>query len=309
MTPTLSSSPHRKWGLILICYLFPHEPSRCVITELCGQVYGQEGSVCSHHTLPQSPGWRRKLPGQETPLSAEGGSQSWKHSEGDFWRGETQRPWCCPPEQRKRDHSGGRHAHTETKTEKKGGDRPWQIQEHRDRRTEAERNKSETHRGGEWDSGTRYGFFLSEKVRSCRGSASWYQELPHFPGEEADLKRVPDVRFKQKLQAAEQDSLWYWASLSLIKSSSEEARETTTIAQSPSRVWLFVTPWTAARQDSLSFTISWSLLGLTSMESGILFIYLILCRPRGKREPLESSASCPGAAGGFVQWPIRVTTI
>ena len=46
-----------------------------------------------------------------------------------------------------------------------------------------------------------------EKVQSCRGSASWYQELPHFPGEEADLKRVPDVRFKQKLQAAEQDSL------------------------------------------------------------------------------------------------------
>ena len=27
-----------------------------------------------------------------------------------------------------------------------------------------------------------------------------------------------------------------------------------------SRVWLFVTPWTAARQASLSFTISWSLL-------------------------------------------------
>ena len=48
---------------------------------------------------------------------------------------------------------------------------------------------------------------MSEKVQSSRGSASWYQELPHFPGEEADLKRVPDVRFKQKLQAAEQDSL------------------------------------------------------------------------------------------------------
>ena len=29
---------------------------------------------------------------------------------------------------------------------------------HGDRRTEAERNKSETHRGGERDSGTRYGF-------------------------------------------------------------------------------------------------------------------------------------------------------
>ena len=31
------------------------------------------------------------------------------------------------------------------------------------------------------------------------------------------------------------------------------------VVQSPSRVQLFVTPWTAARQASLSLTISWSL--------------------------------------------------
>ena len=31
------------------------------------------------------------------------------------------------------------------------------------------------------------------------------------------------------------------------------------VVQSPSRVQLFVTPWTAACQDSLSLTISWSL--------------------------------------------------
>ena len=34
-----------------------------------------------------------------------------------------------------------------------------------------------------------------------------------------------------------------------------------------SRVWLFATPWTAARQASLSITNSWSLLKLMSMES------------------------------------------
>ena len=34
-----------------------------------------------------------------------------------------------------------------------------------------------------------------------------------------------------------------------------------------SRVQLFVTPWTAARQASLSFTISQSVLKLTSIES------------------------------------------
>ena len=32
------------------------------------------------------------------------------------------------------------------------------------------------------------------------------------------------------------------------------------LLQSPNLVWLFGTPWTAARQTSLSFTISWSLL-------------------------------------------------
>ena len=40
--------------------------------------------------------------------------------------------------------------------------------------------------------------------------------------------------------------------------------------QSLSCVWLFATPWTAARQASLSFTVSWSLLKLMSIESMML---------------------------------------
>ena len=39
-----------------------------------------------------------------------------------------------------------------------------------------------------------------------------------------------------------------------------------TSVQSLSHVQLFVTPWTAARQGSLSFTNSWSLLKLMSIE-------------------------------------------
>ena len=38
------------------------------------------------------------------------------------------------------------------------------------------------------------------------------------------------------------------------------------VVQSLSLVWLIATPWTAARQASLSFTISWSLLKLISIE-------------------------------------------
>ena len=49
--------------------------------------------------------------------------------------------------------------------------------------------------------------------------------------------------------------------------------------QSLSRVQLFTTPWTAARQASLSITNSWSLPKLMSIESVIPSNHLILCRP------------------------------
>ena len=49
--------------------------------------------------------------------------------------------------------------------------------------------------------------------------------------------------------------------------------------QSLSHVQLFNTPWTAAHQASLSFTISWSLLKLISIESVIPSNHLILCCP------------------------------
>ena len=43
-------------------------------------------------------------------------------------------------------------------------------------------------------------------------------------------------------------------------------------------VWLFATPWTAARQASLSITNSWSLLKLMSIESVMPSNHLIFCR-------------------------------
>ena len=45
------------------------------------------------------------------------------------------------------------------------------------------------------------------------------------------------------------------------------------------RVQLFVTPWTAARQASLSYTVSQSLLKFMSIELVMLPNHLILCRP------------------------------
>ena len=46
-----------------------------------------------------------------------------------------------------------------------------------------------------------------------------------------------------------------------------------------SHVQLFATPWTAARQASLSITNSWSLLKLVSIESVMPSNHLILCHP------------------------------
>ena len=48
---------------------------------------------------------------------------------------------------------------------------------------------------------------------------------------------------------------------------------------SVTQVQLFVTPWTTARQASLSITNSWSLLRLMSIESVMPSNYLILCCP------------------------------
>ena len=55
--------------------------------------------------------------------------------------------------------------------------------------------------------------------------------------------------------------------------------DTFSSVQSLSRVWLFATPWTSARQASLSITNSQSPLKPMSIESVIPSNHLILCHP------------------------------
>jgi len=59
--------------------------------------------------------------------------------------------------------------------------------------------------------------------------------------------------------------------------------------QSLSRVWLFVTPWIAARQASLSITNSRSSPRLTSIESVMPSSHLILCHPLLLLPPIPPS--------------------
>ena len=56
-------------------------------------------------------------------------------------------------------------------------------------------------------------------------------------------------------------------------------RHSLVVVQTLSYVCVFVTPWTAARQASLSFTSSQSLLKLMSIESVMPSNHFILCHP------------------------------
>ena len=69
------------------------------------------------------------------------------------------------------------------------------------------------------------------------------------------------------------------SSISLAPSWSQPCAVVIVVVQSLSHVRLFPTPWTAARQASLSFTNSLSLLRLMFIESVMPSNHLILCRP------------------------------
>ena len=62
-------------------------------------------------------------------------------------------------------------------------------------------------------------------------------------------------------------------------SSTRSCLQTPRFSMLLSCVWLFVTPWTAAHQAPLSFTLSQSLLKLKSIESMMPSNHFTLCRP------------------------------
>ena len=75
------------------------------------------------------------------------------------------------------------------------------------------------------------------------------------------------------------------------------------VVQSLSCVWPFVTPWDEARQSSLSFTISWILLKLMSIESMIPSNHLILCRPLLLPEIFPSIKVFSNELTLCIRWP------
>ena len=87
------------------------------------------------------------------------------------------------------------------------------------------------------------------------------------------------------------------------------------VLQLLNRVWLFVTPWTIARQASLSFTIFRRLLKLMSVESMITSNHLVLWNLAATKLPrlwapmskgyLSYSVVLVSTMGLGTQWEIR----
>ena len=73
--------------------------------------------------------------------------------------------------------------------------------------------------------------------------------------------------------------------------------------QSLSHIWLFVTPWSAARQASLSITNSWSLLKLKSIESVMPSNQLILCHPLLLPSIFPSIGVFSSKSALCIRWP------
>ena len=74
--------------------------------------------------------------------------------------------------------------------------------------------------------------------------------------------------------------------------------------QSLSSVWLFVTPWTAAHQASLSITNSWSSPKPMSIESMMPSNHLILCCPLLLLPSIFLSISVFSSESAFhIRWP------
>ena len=74
--------------------------------------------------------------------------------------------------------------------------------------------------------------------------------------------------------------------------------------QSLSHVWLFVNPWTAAHQASMSITNSWSLLKPMSIELVTPASHLILCCPLLLLPPIPPSIKVfSNESTLHVRWP------
>ena len=131
-----------------------------------------------------------------------------------------------------------------------------------------------------------YVLYVSHHHSPALGKHCWYRTL----GQERCKRHDPCLQEASKLKGVK--IAWLLPSESLGLNSQAPLCLPSNMfssVQSLSRVRLFATPWIAARQASLSITISQSSLRLTSIEFVMPSSHLILCRPLLLLPPIPPS--------------------
>ena len=75
------------------------------------------------------------------------------------------------------------------------------------------------------------------------------------------------------------------------------------VVQSPSQVWIFMTPWAEAHQASLCLTISWSLPKFMSIASMMPSSHLILWCPLLLHSVFHNIRDFSNESSACIQWP------
>ena len=115
----------------------------------------------------------------------------------------------------------------------------------------------------------------SSETQGCRYFALAHSTPIHSPGSPLSLSSGC-LRNQRQARESAATALWRQGTPPVLTGTSTS---NVLVVQSLSRVRLFGTPWTAAPQASLSFTISQSLCKLVSIESVMPSNQLTLCRP------------------------------
>ena len=115
--------------------------------------------------------------------------------------------------------------------------------------------------------------------------------------EETEIKLPTAIRWQKKQESSRKTTI---SALSTMPN----PLTVFSSVQSISRVWLFVTSWIAAHQDSLSITNSWSSFKLTSIKSVMPSSHLILCRPLLLLPPIPPSIRVfSNESTLYMRWP------
>ena len=124
-------------------------------------------------------------------------------------------------------------------------------------------------------------FVHARQIQICF-TISWATEQTHTVSRAINKQAITHLKVNDFKMFNDNSTSEFQPKLGILKNSFSSV-------QTVSHVWLFATPWIAARQVSLSITNSRSLLKLMSIKSVMPSRHLILCRPLLLLPPIPPS--------------------